>query len=137
MQNCHRAWGVKMSSHSWLDVWNLFLELLSRQSIAAQIAAGLGAAFVAVMTLEGLRASFFPKRILKGLALRDAVPAPPACAAPAAEEADIRTAWTPVDVPAFPPAAPANPLLRPPVNAAFVRRSSPRRMRIIGQRKPS
>jgi hypothetical protein len=125
-----------------LDVWKLFLELLSHENIGVQIATGLGAAFVAVMVLEGIRASFFPKRILEGAALRS--PAPPVPSSPAAatplsvvapvqEVEDMRAAWTPEPAP-----EPVlyTPLPRATVNADLKRRSSPRRMRVIGQRKP-
>jgi hypothetical protein len=126
-----------MSSHSWTDVWKLFLDLLSRESVAIQIAAGLGAAFVAVMTLEGLRASFFPKRIADGATLRNAQsPAAPAFSEPsqsASPEEDMRAAAR------NPEPEPIShiPLPRFAVNADTSRRSSPRLMRVIGQRKPS
>jgi hypothetical protein len=131
-----------MSSHSWSDVWKLFLDLLSHESVAIQIAMGLGAAFVAVMALEGIRASFFPKRILEGAALRNA--APPAAAAPIAvvaepiaappsPEQDMRAAlWSDAPEPVI-----YSPLPRITVNSDTARRSSPRRLRVIGARKPS
>jgi hypothetical protein len=131
-----------MSSHSWLDVWKVFLDVVSREGIAMQIAIVLGTAFVAVMALEGIRASFFPKRIAESVALREAAPPPqptlsaapplPMPAAPAQQD-EIRAAWT---------ASPEPLVYTPPpqhvtVNADCARRSSPRRMRVIGQRKPS
>jgi hypothetical protein len=129
-----------MSSHSWLDVWKLFLDVVSRESIAMQIAAGLGAAFVAVMTLEGIRASFFPKRIVEAVKLRSAAPAPqPTLSAaplsPPVQEEDMRAAvWSPV--PELETIV-RTPQPRATVNVEYGRRSSPRRMRVIGQRKPS
>ena len=123
-----------MSSHNWSDVWKLFLDLLSHESIAIQIAVVLGAAFVAVMALEGIRASFFPKRILEGAALRSA--APPVAAAPIAPpppEEDMRAAlWSDAPEPVA-----YSPLPRITVNSDTARRSSPRRLRVIGARKPS
>src|ERR1700748_2461852 len=71
-----------MRAHDWKDVWTLFLDWMSHQTIPIQIAIGLGAAFVAVMALEGLRASFFPKRILESAVLRRALPMPVKSAAP-------------------------------------------------------
>jgi hypothetical protein len=128
-----------MSSHNWSDVWKLFLDLLSHESVVIQIASGLGAAFVAVMALEGIRASFFPKRILEGAALRSA--APPVAAAPVAppppeeeeKEEDMRAAlWSDAPEPAA-----YSPLPRITVNSDIARRSSPRHLRVIGARKPS
>ena len=120
-----------MSSHSWADVWKVFLDMLSRESIAMQIAIGLGVAFFAVMALEGIRASFFPKRILARVALREAATLPPSVSAAPVPQEDIRAAWT----------APVEPMTYAPprltVNSSHVRRSSPQRMRVIGQRKPS
>ena len=140
MQNCERGVGCKMSAHSWTDVWKLFLELLSRESIAVQIAAGLGAAFIAVMALEGIRASFFPRRIIEGVALRAATPpAPPSrSAAPVMDDMDIRAGWDPVDAFVFPQAVvTTGPRPGAMVNASYIRRSSPRHLRVIGARKPS
>jgi hypothetical protein len=47
---------------SWSDVWKLGLSVFAQQSIEVQILIGLAAAFCAVMVIEGLRASFFPRR---------------------------------------------------------------------------
>jgi hypothetical protein len=131
-----------MSSHSWTDVWKVFLDVVSHETIVMQIAIVLGAAFAAVMTLEGIRASFFPKRIADAVTLRNAVPAPQPALAPApapqttlsavpVPQEDMRAAWV----------APPEPVAYTPpramVNAEYARRSSPRRMRVIGQRKPS
>ncbi len=126
-----------MSSHSWLDVWKLFLDLLSRENTAVQIAIGLGAAFVAVMALEGIRASFFPKRILESAALRGAAPPPPPALSvvPQEQGEDMRAAaWNPapeVEPIFYTPLPPAT------VNTGFARRSGPAQLRIIGARKPS
>jgi hypothetical protein len=49
-----------MSHAGWGDVWNLTLAVVSAQTIPVQILIGLSAAFLAVMVLEGLRASFMP-----------------------------------------------------------------------------
>jgi hypothetical protein len=129
-----------MSAHNWTDVWKLFLDTLSRENIAMQIGVGLGAAFFAVMALEGVRASFFPKRIAEAVALRNVQPVPVTLAPPPQEvafpapEQDMRAAaW---------PAAPQQPvgyslLPRITVNADTSRRSSPRPLRVIGARKPS
>lgn len=114
-----------MRAHDWTDVWTLFLDWMSHQTIPIQIAIGLGAAFVAVMALEGIRASFFPKRILESAALRNAG----ALQTPAG--------FTPQEIPQA--AWTDEPVVTPPVtvNSETARRSSPPQMRILGQRKPS
>ena len=47
---------------SWSDVWTLALSVFSHQRIEVQILIGLMTAFLAIMVLEGLRASFFTRR---------------------------------------------------------------------------
>jgi hypothetical protein len=124
-----------MGSHSWTDVWKLFLDLLSRENIAMQIAIGLGAAFLAVMALEGIRASFFPKRIVESAALRSVAPSAASAAAPSASSPpkdDMRAAW---NLPQEPVAY--MPLPRNTVNADQARRSTPQPLRVIGARKPT
>jgi len=49
-----------MSHAGWGDIWNLGLALVRAQPVHIQILIGLGVAFLAVMVLEGLRASFLP-----------------------------------------------------------------------------
>ena len=49
-----------MSHAGWGNIWNLVLALVRAQPIQIQILVGLGLAFLAVMVLEGLRASFLP-----------------------------------------------------------------------------
>jgi hypothetical protein len=136
--------GLSMSSHSWLDIWKLFLDVLSHEAIAMQIAVGLGTAFFAVMALEGIRASFFPKRIAERVALRAAavpVAVQEEAAAPQIEQPDIRAAAVQVENP-----APVQTVYERParlasgpaftVNPGLSRRSSPQRLRVIGQQKP-
>jgi hypothetical protein len=115
-----------MRAHDWTDVWNLFLDWMSHQTVPAQIAIGLGTAFIAVMAVEGVRASFFPKRILKSVALRNAEPAPTRSASIAPQE-ESHAIWSEVPVNAAPVT----------VNAEAVRRSGPQRLRVNGPRKPS
>ena len=114
-----------MRAHDWTDVWNFFLDWMSHQTIPIQIAIGLGAAFVAVMALEGVRASFFPKRILESAALRNAGALQ--MSADFAPQEIPQAAWS--DEPAAAPPV--------TVNSETARRSSPPQMRILGQRKPS
>jgi hypothetical protein len=136
-----RVWGLSMSSHSWTDVWKLFLEKMSGESIVMQIAIGLGVALVAVMVLEGLRASFFPKRILEAVALRNAAaPLAPTPSAPPAmdvKQEDMRAAWMAPVQPAYAQSLAYARQARITVNPQTYRRSSPQQLRIIGQRKPS
>lgn len=47
---------------NWSDVWKLGLSVFAHQRIEVQILLGLLAAFLAIMVLEGLRASFFIRR---------------------------------------------------------------------------
>jgi hypothetical protein len=114
-----------MRAHDWTDVWNFFLDWMSHQTVPIQIAIGLGAAFVAVMALEGVRASFFPKRILESAALRNA------------GALQMSADFTPQEIPHA--AWSDEPAAAPPVtvNSETARRSSPPQMRILGQRKPS
>jgi hypothetical protein len=115
-----------MRAHDWTDVWNLFLNWMSHQNIPAQIAIGLGAAFIAVMAVEGIRASFFPKRIVESVALRNAAP-PPARSASIMPQEEPGAVWSEAPVAAAPVT----------VNAEAVRRSGPQRLRVNGPRKPS
>jgi len=46
----------------WRDIGVRISELVAKEPTYIQIAIGLAAAFTALMILEGLRASFFPKR---------------------------------------------------------------------------
>ncbi len=54
--------GVRIVQANWSDVWNLALAVFSHQRIEVQILIGLAAALGALMIIEGLRASFFPRR---------------------------------------------------------------------------
>lgn len=51
-----------MSGAGWKDVFDLVVKLVAKEPPFGQIAIGLGAAFSALMFLEGLRANFFPRR---------------------------------------------------------------------------
>ena len=51
-----------MSRAGWIDVWNSALVAIAAEPIWFQIAIALGAAFAVVMCLEGIHASFFPRR---------------------------------------------------------------------------
>jgi hypothetical protein len=51
-----------MSNAGWIDVWNLALKVTANEPTPLTILIGLGAVFVVVMFLEGLRASFLPVR---------------------------------------------------------------------------
>ena len=118
-----------MRTQTWTDVWNLFLDVIARESVPVQIFAGLAVAFIAVMALEGLRASFFPKQIADGAALRRPEPLPQR------EQPSAFTETPTVIEPALEYVAP--PMLTA-VNSGgdtSRRRSSPRALRVA--RKPS
>jgi hypothetical protein len=51
-----------MSTAGWVDVWNLAVTVTGNEPVPVKILIGLGAAFVAVMFLEGVHASFLPTR---------------------------------------------------------------------------
>jgi hypothetical protein len=57
-----------MSHAGWVDVWKLVLAIVAREPVAFQIFFGVGAAFAAVMFLEGIYASFLPVRYAKLIA---------------------------------------------------------------------
>lgn len=47
----------------WKEIWTLASAMIARQPPPIQIVVGLCAAFVALMVVEGLRASFLPRRL--------------------------------------------------------------------------
>jgi hypothetical protein len=57
-----------MRGAGWLDVWDSVLAALAVEPTWFQIAVALGAAFAVAMCLEGIRASFFPRRYAETLA---------------------------------------------------------------------
>jgi hypothetical protein len=127
-----------MRTHSWLDVWNLFLEVISHESIPVQIFSGLAVALIGVMALEGLRASFFPKRIADGVALRRPAPLPPSDKPMAFTETptmmEPALEYITPSVPSSPEYV-ARPVLAAVNTGNLRRRSSPQPLRI--SRKPS
>ena len=55
-----------MSVVGWRDIGVLIAQLVAKEPPYLQIAIGLCAAFTALMILEGLRASFLPRRTERG-----------------------------------------------------------------------
>jgi uncharacterized protein YjeT (DUF2065 family) len=53
---------LAMSHAGWMHVWNSAVAAIAAEPIWYQIAVALGVAFAAVMCLEGIRATFFPRR---------------------------------------------------------------------------
>lgn len=53
-----------MGHAGWADIWSLLLAHIGAQAIEVRILIGLGAAFTALMIVEGLRASFLPRRAM-------------------------------------------------------------------------
>lgn len=57
-----------MNIAAWEDLWRSAVALFAREPIEFRIGAALVAAFLALMVLEGLRASFIPRRTKTELA---------------------------------------------------------------------
>ena len=51
-----------MSGAGWKDIGDLIVALVAKEPPFVQVVIGLGAAFSALMFIEGLRASFIPRR---------------------------------------------------------------------------
>jgi len=85
----------------WVELWNLALARFAAEDIQIRIFIGLGAAFLVLMIVEGLRASFRPVRARP----QAAVAPPPRKAAPA---------FQPFRAPPEALHAPAKPVKRPP-----------------------
>jgi hypothetical protein len=98
-----------MDKAGWLDVWHLVAAIVSRQPPFTAIVMVIGAAFVAVMALEGVRTSLLA---IWHAHRRGAAPAPVE-EAPVALAAPVPLAVAPVEVP-----------LEVPVSRSF----SPRRV---------
>jgi len=64
--------GVGMAAE-WNEMWSAATALIGRQPPAVQIFGGLGLAFTALMFVEGLRASFLPRRFDGNAAKRSSV----------------------------------------------------------------
>jgi hypothetical protein len=116
------ACGAGAVQANWGDVWKLALSVFAQQRIEVQILLGLLAAFLAIMVIEGLRASFFPRR-------REA-------ASPPAGEAEEKIVFIPQPPPQAMAAAPsqsfaARPIAAPPPSlkrkTASIRRHKPTR----------
>jgi len=125
---------VKMSTRNWGDLWDLLIALMSREPIFVEIMFWLGVAFLAVMVLEGLRSSFFPKRTTE---------AAPSASAPSIEGADepMTLAQAQSHIPAnmAEESAASVPVasrqIYQTIDRSRVFRSSPRQTRILGTRK--
>jgi hypothetical protein len=66
-----------MNHASWMDVWVSALAAAILEPVWIQMALALGAAFAAVMCLEGIRASFLPQRHAATISARCAPDAAP------------------------------------------------------------
>ncbi len=121
-----------MRAGGWADVWTLILELISRELVPIRIAAGLAVAFVFVMVLEGLRASFFPKHIAERVAAvepaREEEDAGPSGHSFGSTEQQRSMAFG---------AAGASDREFAMVNSNSAFRSSPQQLRVLRARKPS
>jgi hypothetical protein len=62
--------GPLMNHAGWGDVWRVAIATIATEPVWMQLALALGAAFAAVMCLEGIRASFFPRRYAATLVRR-------------------------------------------------------------------
>jgi hypothetical protein len=65
-----------MGVAGWRDIGVLIAQLVAKEPPFVQIAMGLCAAFTALMIVEGLRASFVPRRTERARAQRSASPRP-------------------------------------------------------------
>jgi len=128
-----------MSARSWGDVWNLTLQLMSREPIFLQIVAWLGVALFAVMALDGLRSNFFPRRAPPSKPLEPPGAEPEIVAPPQMIEAEPASLVTNGTLARFAP--PKAAFVQQPVHQMVNRprafRSSPRQTRVLGTRKPS
>jgi hypothetical protein len=104
-----------MSHAGWGSVWNLVLALLRAQPVQIQILIGLAVAFLAVMVLEGLRASFLPgyRALPHHPYIRNTVPSAPRKQAGTANtpSAEMRSVTARVPAPFRP-----REVVRPPFN---------------------
>ena len=105
----------------WVELWNLALAGFAAEDIQVRIFIGLGVAFLVLMTVEGLRASFRPVR-----ARPQAAVAPPRKAAPAFQpfRAPPEALRAPVK-PVKPPVSrhrPERPKIRRPAPSAKTRK---------------
>ncbi|HUJ04343.1 MAG TPA: hypothetical protein VLW75_11940 [Rhizomicrobium sp.] len=117
-----------MGAGNWSGLWSAFLALLAREPAHVNILAALAAAFLAVMALEGIRSSFFPRRMV-------AIASKPQAENPATGDGDSYQTHASAAFEPMLPAAP--PRTAEKVKRAFPRRSSPAAPRILGVRKPS
>jgi hypothetical protein len=61
---CLRSGGVGVNQAEWKDVVSLVVSLIGRQPVPMQIFSWLLVAFLVLMLIEGLRATFLPRRVV-------------------------------------------------------------------------
>jgi hypothetical protein len=119
-----------MVTANWNDVWALAEKVMARESPFLQITIALGAAFSALMIVEGLRATFVPR----SERVQPIQPiAPPR--APAAEPPPTRSQLLPEKAPtaAYRSARRGRPVTPPQFEIA---RYAPRRERVLSKLTP-
>ena len=79
-----------MSNAGWMDVRDAVLAALAAEPVWIQMALALATAFVAVMCLEGIRASFFPRRYAAMLTRKYRPDAEPARAAESSVDGSVQ-----------------------------------------------
>jgi hypothetical protein len=124
-----------MGTRSWGGLWHLLIQLMSHEPIFVEIMAWVGVAFLAVMALEGIRSSFFPKRT------ESAVSTKPTAFQAADEPMTLAQAQSQIPVSIAEESTPqvftASPTVYQTVSRPRTFRSSPRETRILGARKQS
>lgn len=86
-----------MHGAGWQDIVEGIINLVAHEPPFVQILIGLGAAFCALMVLEGLRANFVPRRSARPAKSRDRMPPPPqrSAVAPAPQASQPYRSTTP------------------------------------------
>ena len=98
-----------MISPAWVRVWNAAAAAFAQERIEVRVALILAAALLVLMVLEGLRASFVPRRASAHRQPRSAVAQPPQTETPARPQAHApapvfaRAAVAPSQHPTAPP----------------------------------
>jgi len=112
----------------WSVLWSTFLAQMAREPVQVNILLVLAMAFIAVMAIEGIRSSFFPRRTV-------ATMPKPQAESDTTGDSDSHSAHAAASLEPMPLAAPRAPAAE--VKRVFPRRSSPPLPRILRVRKPS